>query len=139
MVKIASKIFHSLILLVVGVALIGVNVNKLYCSHCEVAYLQVKMMPEDKPCCCQHGCSCCQKHGNTAIACHPELQHSFYKVTDSSQAEESMGIAVLFFYLDKYEIVVPEVFPLPEHIYFSDPEDYPDNPPSPELLCTYRC
>ena len=61
MIRVSIKIFHYFILLITGIALIGVNVRLLHCCHSESSIVEVRMMPdeEEMPCsvvCCSVVC-----------------------------------------------------------------------------------
>ena len=133
MLKVISRIFNYLILLVVCVATIGVNVSKLHCSPCRTTHLQVKVVPGEDACPCQAGCSCCHK-GNTKT--HPAT-HSFYKLHEFSQVEKYQ-FAGLFFVLPEIKTFSPVV-----RIFIDDagmnsfPVENPDGAPPLEFLCTF--
>lgn len=139
MFKIVSKILHSLILLVVGAALVGINVNKLYCTQCEEVYLQVKMIPQEDACPCEHGCSCCDKETEKKSPCREtDSKSSFYKIADSSQTERAVTFDIVFCPFEKSVFLAP-VLRLPESVFFSYRDEFSGLFPSPERLCTYRC
>lgn len=85
MLKLASGIFNYFVLIVVCLATIGVNINKLHCVQCKEVYLQIKVIPQEDNCACEHGCRCCCDEKKD---CSSETDHSFLKLTDFSQAEK---------------------------------------------------
>lgn len=132
MIRMSIKIFHCLILLITGIALIGVNVRLLHCCHSKDSVVEVRIMPdeEEQPC-CEDCCGTKQ--------CHTHSHHTFYKVTDFSRVESgfhTLHIACILLY-------VMECSPLKSD--FQNQSVEPDgmkalyDPPSCSFLCTYRC
>ncbi len=132
-----SGILRFGVLLIVSTALIGVNIAQLSCICCDSTYLQVELLPQEKTCQCGtekpcQGKSCCPQEQENS-------RHDFYKVAGFSQLVKSALPDIVFFYpnVGVFDCLtqVPDI----EERYFLCPEIIPDLPPSPELLCTYRC
>lgn len=135
----AAKIGHALILSVVAIALVGVNVSSLYCLQCEETYLQVVVVPQETHTPCGHACNCCNEEHRTP--CLPQDSgHSFYKVAESFQIEETITPACNCCLLGVQEFVLSE---LPCRLVcgdFSYKDGFPPGAPfAQERLCTYRC
>lgn len=132
-----SGILRLGVLLVISIALVGVNIVQLSCICCDSTYLQVELLPQEKTCqcggeaSCESNACCSQKQDNT--------RHDFYKVAGFSQLVKNALPDVVFFYPNvgvlNCFIKVPEI----KDYYILSPEIIPDLPPSLELLCTYRC
>lgn len=142
MLNYGKQILHWLVLLVTGIALIGVNVTQSNCMHSRQVYLEVKVLPSDRNCPCDDGCACCK--GSERICedcCHTSARHTFYKVTDSSVVERSVQMAFnLFFLPDSFWKKALELpFPEEQAGNFLVFLKIPDVPPSPEILCTFLC
>lgn len=140
MKRIISNIFNCFITCIVGLALIGIHVNTIYCGHCEEKHVHVEIVPVAEDTCCEDGCD----HGHnckTDTECNlKELQLSaFYKITDSSETEEGLRLIVLFSYLEEH-VPGPCVIACGAvSNYFSNWDNYPDLPVTQESLCIYRC
>ena len=61
MLKLGKQILHTLVLLITGMALIGVNVTQSGCIHSDRTYLEVRVLPAENTCPCEEGCGCCQE------------------------------------------------------------------------------
>lgn len=137
MYKYVAQIFNILVLLVVGVAMIGVNVSKLHCSQCKEVFTEVKIVPEEASCPCKHGCPCCtdtKKEQN-----YPETDHTFYKITDFSQEEKVVFVSLSLF-IPVERLLFERIFLIYfEYEHVSDVYRYPDAHPPLEFLCVYRC
>ena len=64
MLKLGKQILHTLVLLITGMALIGVNVTQSGCIHSDRTYLEVRVLPAENTCPCEEGCGCCQEERN---------------------------------------------------------------------------
>ena len=140
MLKLGKQILHTLVLLITGMALIGVNVTQSGCIHSDRTYLEVRVLPAENTCPCEEECGCCQEERQFCKdCCHASSRHDFYKVAGFSQLVKSALPDIVFFYpnVGVFDCLtqVPDI----EERYFLCPEIIPDLPPSPELLCTYRC
>lgn len=137
MLKMISGILRLFVLLVVSMALVGVNIVQLSCLCCDTTYLQVELLPQEKACLCGEGEACHAK------ACCPvekeNSRHDFYKVAGFSQLVKNMLPDIMSFYLagEVAACVVPGLEY--KSYYILCPQKIPDLPPSPELLCTYLC
>lgn len=133
MFKIGVKILHFIVLLVTGVALIGVNVKQLYCYHSANTHWEVQVLPAGDECHCSND-GCCQKKD-----CHNQTRHDFYKITDFSRTEPGAQFEFDSFYLPEFAQLVISCLPLwhEEHILFS--YEVPDIPIIRELWCTFLC
>ena len=60
MLKLGKQILHTLVLLITGMALIGVNVTQSGCIHSDRTYLEVRVLPAENTCPCEEECGCCQ-------------------------------------------------------------------------------
>ena len=50
MLKLGKQILHTLVLLITGMALIGVNVTQSGCIHSDRTYLEVRVLPAENTC-----------------------------------------------------------------------------------------
>lgn len=50
MLKLGKQILHTLVLLITGMALIGVNVTQSGCIHSDRTYLEVRVLPAENEC-----------------------------------------------------------------------------------------
>lgn len=132
-----SGILRLWVLIVVSTALVGVNIVQLSCICCDSTYLQVELLPRDKTCQCGTDESCRGK------ACCPtdseNSRHDFYKIVGFSELVKSALPDIVFFYpnTNVFDYLTP-ITDVGDRYYLC-PEMIPDIPPSPELLCTYRC
>lgn len=132
MLKLGQKIGQSLLLVVIGLALTGVNIKQLYCSHADSLHWEVCLLPAEKACPCDE--SCCGEN-----SCHHNARYAFLKITDFSRTETSMQMALhplclpeSFFHLFVY-------FSVAETGYFPFRYKIPDRLMPREWLCTYLC
>ena len=88
MVKIGVKIFHTLILLMTLMALVGVNVKQLCCCHADSLRCEIQFLPSGDP--CDHG------DGGCSSNCCEDLRHDFYKIAESSRTEQHIQLEILF-------------------------------------------
>lgn len=88
MVKIGVKIFHTIILLMTLMALIGVNVKQLCCCHADSLRCEIQFLPSGDP--CGHGEEGCPSD------CCEDLRHDFYKIAESSRTEQHIQLEILF-------------------------------------------
>lgn len=122
-----------MVLLVTGVALIGVNVKQLYCYHSANTYWEVHVLPTDDECHCIDD-NCCQKKD-----CHNETRHDFYKVTDFSRTEPGVQFESDSFYLPGFIPLVISYLPQKQEEYVLFSYEVPDIPIIRELWCTFLC
>ena len=116
MLKLGKQILHTLVLLITGMALIGVNVTQSGCIHSDRTYLEVRVLPAENTCPCEEECGCCQEERQFCKdCCHASSRHDFYKVTDSSLVERVLQDGFAFY------------------------RKFPGIPPSLESLCTFLC
>ena len=100
MLKLGKQILHTLVLLITGMALIGVNVTQSGCIHSDRTYLEVRVLPAENTCPCEEGCGCCQEERQFCKdCCHASSRHDFYKVTDSSLVERVLQMQLSVFTL----------------------------------------
>lgn len=100
MLKLGKQILHTLVLLITGMALIGVNVTQSGCIHSDRTYLEVRVLPAENTCPCEEGCGCCQEERQFCKdCCHASFRHDFYKVTDSSLVERVLQMQLSVFTL----------------------------------------
>lgn len=136
MIKTGEKILHWLVLLFTGIALIGVNVQQLYCVHSDQMQWEVRLLPADGACPCEQGCCCCP----TDKSCHDPARHDFYKVTDSSKIEQGIQITLNPLYLPAMCFWVSEEVKENRQNYLVLRRQEIFSPfPGRELLCTFRC
>ncbi|MDL2251509.1 hypothetical protein LJC12_01515 [Odoribacter sp. OttesenSCG-928-J03] len=138
--KIVSNILYGLVIATILTALIGVNISKLYCAHCEYSHVHVNVTPPEKSNCCQGECDCCHKSCKIpGCTYHDEAFHAFYKITTSSEVEDKLEIHTPFFCCATitYSFIVSDLSEYSTNYLIRD--EYPDLPPSQEWLCTYRC
>lgn len=134
MLKLASGILNYFLLIVVCLATIGININKLHCVQCKEVYLQVKVVPQDDECACEHGCKCCCDEKKN---CSSETDHSFFRLTDFSQTERLQLSDAVFIVPESYltEPAVWVVIKSIKVITFRNIDS--DAAPPLEMLCTY--
>ena len=100
MLKLGKQILHTLVLLITGMALIGVNVTQSGCIHSDRTYLEVRVLPAENTCPCEEECGCCQEERQFCKdCCHASSRHDFYKVTDSSLVERVLQMQLSVFTL----------------------------------------
>lgn len=138
MVKHGIKILHYLVLLITGVALVGVNVNQLKCAYSDSVHWEIQIMPEEDVCPCGEECGGEDKNGCCEDCCH-DSTHDFYKVTDFSETEQGLQILVALIYLPESSLEVFVDLSLAKDKHFSPRHEIPDNPPALEFLCTLLC
>ena len=66
MLKLGKQILHTLVLLITGMALIGVNVTQSGCIHSDRTYLEVRVLPAENTCPCEEECGWGGGNGNFA-------------------------------------------------------------------------
>jgi len=62
MLKLGKQILHTLVLLITGMALIGVNVTQSGCIHSDRTYLEVRVLPAENT----SPCEVVRRNGNFA-------------------------------------------------------------------------
>ena len=131
MLKLGKQILHTFVLLITGMALIGVNVTQSGCIHSERTYLEVKVLPVENEYLCEEEGACC----------HTSSRHDFYKVTDSSLVERVLQMQLSVFTLPEcaWEMMmqIPAVRDRKDGSSFY--RKFPEIPPSLESLCTFLC
>lgn len=131
MLKLGKQILHALVLLITGIALIGVNVTRSGCIHSDRICLEIKVLPAEDEYPCEEGCACCRAFS----------RHDFYKITDSSLIERVLQMQLSVFTLSEcnWEVVtqIPVVREGKE--CFSFYRKFPQIPPSLESLCAFLC
>jgi hypothetical protein len=85
-----KKIGQVALLLVVMLALIGVNVKQVYCCHAHDLHREVIFVPDEAAETCHEGCC-------GSRACHHTTRYDFYKVTDYSQVETDTELFIFSF------------------------------------------
>ena len=85
-----KKIGQVALLLVVLLALIGVNVKQVYCCHAHDLHREVIFVPDEAAETCHEGCC-------GAKSCHHTTRYDFYKVTDYSQVETDAELFIFSF------------------------------------------
>lgn len=138
MLKVASGIFRLFVLLVVSAALIGVNVMQLYCFCCDESYLEVELLPQEKEVLCDAE-PCGDDDAYCILSEKESSRHDFYKIAGFSPDVRDVLPEIIFFYFvqNRLDVVLWIQEQAGCHTEFY--EFVPDEPPSPELLCTYRC
>lgn len=136
MTRFFVKIIESCLWGLVVLALIGVNVGKLYCEGCAQSHVYVSMLPTAPACCCQGECRCPR--------CTPdklpgEGNHLFYKIPVYSAVSENVLQADFTALLPASFLSTPVGWLEVKEKYYPVWKEYPDLPPSPEWLCIYRC
>lgn len=128
-----KKIGQGSLLLVIVLALIGVNVKQLYCYHAHDLHWEVCILSNESSCPCEEGC--CGEE-----ACHHTTRYDFYKITDCPQTESELQVVTLLpfylpeiFYSDLFSSILEKV----EFFFLKD--KIPDRVVHRELLCTYLC
>ena len=118
MLKLGKQILHTLVLLITGMALIGVT------------------------CPCEEGCGCCQEERQFCKdCCHASSRHDFYKVTDSSLVERVLQMQLSVFTLPEcgWEMTMQILAVRDGKDGFAFYRKFPGIPPSLESLCTFLC
>ena len=137
MLKMFAKILRLGVLFVVSAALIGVNIAQLSCICCDSSSLQVELLPQEKTCQCGKQEPCRSDEGCTQD--QENSRHDFYQVAGFSQLVKSALPDIEFFNPNREIFYCFTRIPEIKDCCFLCPEIIPDLPPSPELLCTYRC
>ena len=121
MLKLGKQILHTLVLLITGMALIGVNVTQSGCIHSDRTYLEVRVLPAE----------------NTSAS----SRHDFYKVTDSSLVERVLQMQLSVFTLPEcgWEMTMQILAVRDGKDGFAFYRKFPGIPPSLESLCTFLC
>lgn len=132
MLKVGVKIFHYLILLITGIALVGVNVQQQYCWHLHDSVVEVCMLPLDDGCPCTDGC--CGSEG-----CHSNTRHDFYKITDSSRVEQGVQLMQFVCVLPSLLLQTPPELLVSRLQRVCTCRQVFAVPISREFLCTYIC
>ena len=127
-----KKIGQVALLLVVLLALIGVNVKQVYCCHAHDLHREVIFVPDEAAETCHEGC-CGSK------SCHHTTRYDFYKVTDYSQVETDTELFIFSFEL--MEHTLPEVCGCLsyEKEVILPKEKWPDRNFQRSFLCSYLC
>lgn len=130
------KIIYTFFVLSVGFAFIGVNVSRAYCGHCEKAYVQVRMIPQERECGCDGRCGCAEerKRGDEI----PDA-HVFYKVNGFPVAEQGGKGDTVLYVLMKERIFGIEIYKGVEKEDGPEVRIGAERPPEQEELCIYRC
>lgn len=142
MLKLGKQILHTLVLLITGMALIGVNVTQLGCIHSDRTYLEVRVLPAENTCPCEEECGCCQGERQFCKdCCHAFSRHDFYKVTDSSLVERGVQMQLSVFTLPEcgWEMTIQILAVRDGKDGFAFYRKFPGIPPSLESLCTFLC
>lgn len=133
-----SGIFRLSVLLVVSMALVGVNIVQLSCLCCDNIHVQVELLPQENEFLCEM-----EQHSHENDGCpipnEEDSHHYFYKVTGFLQLVKNILPEVVFFDSGLGIGNMPLLFAQVNAHYFLYPRFIPDQPPSPEFLCTYRC
>lgn len=131
MLKWGKQILHTLVLLITGIALIGVNVTQSGCIHSDRTYFEVKVLPIENEYFCEEEGACC----------HTSSRHDFYKVTDSSLVERVLQMQLSVFILPGCAWEMTGQIPVVRdgRDDFSFCRKFTGIPPSLELLCTFLC
>ena len=133
MLELIKKIGQGCLVLVMLLALVGVNVKQLYCCHAEHVRWEVCLLPSDVvsvP--CEDGC--CGEQ-----SCHHTTRSDFYKVTDCSQIESEPDLSLLPIDLPEEwmsEFLVEKLI-ISEYRFLKN--KWPDRVLQRPLLCTYLC
>lgn len=130
--KLILKIVHGLVLLIIGVALVGVNVQQLYCSHSDHLLWQVHLLPVETGCPCEE--KCCEEED-----CHGRIRYDFYKITDFSRIETGIQLPFLPFYLSESLFSILRIIPVERGELPCFRHEIPDRIMYREMLCTYLC
>lgn len=119
---------------------VGVNVNKVYCNHCQETYLHVMVMPGNTPCPCTRDCTCHEPshHAREQARDDAKPQHAFYKVTGDWAAS---NFEILFCDMARSRAPM-DMLATGERAVVklsNSLSPYIDLSPPLELLCVYRC
>lgn len=139
MLKMISGILRLSVLLVVSMALVGVNIAQLYCMCCDKTHLQVELLPQENGFLCEteehsHEKSCCP------LPDKEDSHHYFYKVTGFLQLVKNILPEIIFLDFGSGIGDMPLLFAqVNEHRFLYPPRFIPDQPPSLEFLCIYLC
>lgn len=138
MLKVVLGIFRLFVLLVVSAALIGVNIMQLYCFCCDESYLQVELLPQERVSVCEIE-PCADNNSYCLFSDKESSRHDFYKVAGFSPDVKNVLPGIVFFYSVQNHLDLVLWIQESDGCYAEFYKFIPDEPPSPELLCTYRC
>lgn len=142
MLKIGKQILHWTVLVITGIALIGVNVTQSCCVHANQVHWTVKVLPTADVCPCEEECTCCcAGKWYCADGCHTEKRHAYYKITDSSIVERCVQMELKIDCLPEFNVTGRLVLPLWERQPDCETAVWkiPEIPLSPAWLCTFLC
>ena len=119
MLKLGKQILHTLVLLITGMALIGVNVTQSGCIHSDRTYLEVRVLPAENTGTWEEGGG----------------------VTDSSLVERVLQMQLSVFTLPEcgWEMTMQILAVRDGKDGFAFYRKFPGIPPSLESLCTFLC
>lgn len=132
MQKFIQNIVHGFVVLIVGAALMGVNVRQLYCSHSDHLLWEVCILPIAAECPCEEDC-CGEKN------CHDRTRCDFYKITDCSRIETGVQMEMDPFYFSESFFHVLWNFSVEWREFPVFRHEIPDRIMMREMLCTYLC
>lgn len=152
MIEWMKKIGQAGLLLVISLALIGVNVRQLYCCHGHNLHWELCLVPDEevaglceegvceKGCCGDSSCSCSDSScGDSDSSCHHTTRYDFYKITESAQVESAPDLSLVAVELPKEwgnDLLVEQLI-VSEYRFLE--EEWPDRAFRRPLLCTYLC
>ena len=119
---------------------VGVNVRKMECRSCRMAYVEVHVFPGEKTSSCDENCACCHScEKSRQSSCeHENSEHDFYKLSGDWALSH---VEILFSdlpCLNLREWFVPEVLTFSDiscNFLFSCIDRFH----SQESLCIFRC
>ena len=130
-----------LLLFIFLLGTVGVNVSRVYCQRCQESHLHVVVIPEDIPCPCTHGCTCCHQkcHNAHKKNCdNAKQEHTYYKVSgDWAMSHFEVQFCDMVqecnFMMSLPDTVISNVKS------FNSRVAYIDTSPPLEFLCIFRC
>ena len=148
--KLVINIRNFFILLIVWLAITGINISQFYCAPCDKEYVFVDIFPQKDKCCCQRlkncplqqsasvpGKGCCSRQ-RKACNHHSGSHHTFYRVSDLFQVERIVTF--------QWIATIPEeiVFDFSSDFVYGESFlrtrcDFLAEAPPLEWLCTYLC
>ena len=131
MLKLGKQILNTLVLLITGMALIGVNVTQSGCIHSDRTYLEVRVLPAENTCPCEEECGCCQGERQFCKdCCHASSRH-----------ERGLQMQLSVFTLPEcgWEMTIQILAVRDGKDGFAFYRKFPGIPPSLESLCTFLC
>ena len=127
-----KKIGQVALLLIVSLALIGVNMKQVYCYHAHDLHREVILVPDEAAETNHEGCC-------GAKSCHHTTRYDFYKVTDYSQVESATELFIFSFEVMEHTFTKVWLCLSYEKEVILPKEKWPDRIIQRSILCSYLC